>query len=335
MKWFISNNRIIFVGLMLIILNAACLDKNQDELESEAQELLQTYLDENGYTEQDKIAYGVYMKIDEGTVTDGATPESGNTVLMELTGMYTDYTVFETTDVDQSASIANNDLYIYGPRRYTVGDLIVGLDTAIKFMSEGSEAQIVIPHTYAYGNYKPVVYNVKLLEVIEDDSTYEAETFAEYMVDNGFSDSMYIPNSIGLLYKLEEGDSLETDSVMEFNDTLVIELTARYAESYIGSDGEVGRVFYPRGTETTTISDYYWGNTSDYPIISAIDSATKYMRVGQTIDIAFKSGAEEETYTVWGYGTTGLNDSDINYYVISAYTPLHYTIKVVSLVRTD
>lgn len=309
----------IFLTLLTVtFFGTSCLDNKVEQQEEDALKKLQDYKSANGFTEDENIGYGIYLKIHEEGAADGVKPLSGNMVNVTYDGKYTDNTVFETTDYE-SAEGQYKDAYIYGPKRLRVGELIFGIDTAIKFMNVGTKAEILIPHQYAFGNYEPVVYTMEVLDVITNDSLYESNEFKQFRTAYGFEDDNAI--STGLYYKLQEGDTLLTEPVLSANDSVQILLESRYAEDYY--DDHSGRLFYPRVHEYDTIV-YRWETTSIYPIKPAIDSALKYMHVGQTLEIACESGAEASV--AWGYGTSGVRDLDFNFYLVPGYTSLHYKI---------
>ena len=226
MQEFLRFIRFVLVGLVFVLIASSCLDQEINGYEEEAQQKIDNFLAANGYTDAQHIGYGIYVKMIE--VGDDTFPKVGQTILINYTGKYTNNTVFETTDIDQSGYLTYKDFYIYGQKRHKVGTMIYGFDTAVRKISQGAKAQFVIPHQYAFGNYEPVVYNVELLKVIEDDSTYEADLFDEFKEVNGFYDSLIAP---GLYYKLADGDtSLNLNPNVKAGDTIQMKLTARYAE---------------------------------------------------------------------------------------------------------
>lgn len=322
--------RVIVYSLLSALLLSSCLNDLTDQEAEEAQAKYESYLQRNNYTADEQIGYGVYVRLAEGADATNPKPKTGQTVLLQYDGYYTNNTLFETTDSAKSIAISYRDVVIFGPKRHKVGTLIWGFDTAIRTVPEGAAAQIVIPYQYAFGNYEPVVYDVELLEIIENDSAWESETFLEFAQANGFDTSRYISTAKGLLYKTFGDDSLRTDPVLKLNDAVYIKLTARYAETYY--DNNLGRVFYPRKIEADTIT-YLYGSTTKYPITDAIDSAVKYMRKGQVLEIAFLSGAEASKGYQWGYGANGVIDNNYNITIISPYTPLHYRIELDSTAR--
>ncbi len=320
---------LIFIGFTVLV--SSCLSDEIDELEGEANTKLQEYLDANGYTEADHIGYGVYVKITQDTVNSSTYPTYGDAIVFNYTGKYTDGTVFESTDSNYVDDFDYGEYYIFGPTRRWVGTLISGFDTAIRTIPEGASAEIVIPSDMAFGDYNPVVYNVDLLKVVDNDSIYEKEVFNEFKNTNGFDDSVYI--SKGLLYKADT--VLRTSGVLTASDSVTIKIIGRYAECYY-SNG-LGRQFYPLGDEDAKIEGYNYAGTNDDISLAlqldAVDSALKYMRVGETMEVAFLSGADGDYE--WGFGSSSVVNTYLNIPVILAYTPLHYTITLLESSATE
>jgi hypothetical protein len=316
------------LAFLLILLNTACLDEEINTYESDAQSKLDNYLRTNNYTEAEHIGYGIYVRITDGDDDTKPKPVYPNTINLNYTGRYTDGRVFESTDSNLVTQVDFKDYFIYGPKRLKLGNLIFGFDTAMRTLPLGATAQIVIPHRYAFGNYEPVVYDVELLEIIENDSTWEADMFEAYLEEHGFDTSKYIAE--GLYYKSDS--DLNWDTPRSTGDSVDIELTGRFAELY-DETSRLGRVFYPRPIENlrvienNNISEYLLAATSIYPITRAIDSTVKYMDIGQVVEIAVMSGAEAPSAFVWGYGAGGIVN-ELNSILIPPYTPLHYTIKL-------
>ena len=315
--------------LLLVFLGTSCLDKEVERRQDDANAKFQKYLQDNNYNDEHHIGFGVYVKVIESGDENGALPVNGQNIRLDYKGMYTDGTLFESTDSGDASSLNFGEYFIYGPAKHIVGTLIPGFDTAIKTITEGTVAQFVIPHEMAFGNYEPVVYDVSLHDLISNDSIDEYEAFKQFKEANDFNDTMNLGE--GLLYKLVGVDtSLRTDPVVRVNDTIKLELTGRFAETYYGNNQ--GRVFYPRGEETLILSDYLWGTKTDYPmeenVNKAIDSAVKYMRVGETMELAFTSGAYEADSVRWGYGIDPKVDPLLNYIVVPPITPLHFTLKL-------
>jgi len=319
----VKITKITFAILGVFMLTTSCLDNEVGEKEDQASQKIQDYISRNGYTEAQNIGYGIYVKVIEEAEDGAPIPEIGQRILMSYTGKLTNEEVFETTDSTKSNLITYPEIHIYGPKKYIVGNQIFGMDTALRTLPEGSKAEIVIPHQYAFGDYEPVVYNVDIHKVIEDDSTYEAETFAAFRSNNMFVDTLYQ----GLYYKLPEGGELSDTVVVQRNDSATIQIHAYYAEDYYAD--HTGRRFYPRSYETEILK-YSFGADGYYPLLPAVDSVVKYLNINQTAEITFDSGAES-TGNVWGLGQNGWVDPVYNIYIIEAYTPLHYRVKLLGV----
>ena len=67
MRKFFQKKSLRLLGFLLIIINAACLDTQIEDHETEAQAKLEKYLQENNYTDAEHIGYGVYVRVEDGT----------------------------------------------------------------------------------------------------------------------------------------------------------------------------------------------------------------------------------------------------------------------------
>lgn len=320
-----SNFRLFLyaAGLLALILPTACLDNKFEEYEAEEARKIKNYIDSKGFAEEDKLPSGIYLKFYENnTETDSVKLKTGNIIIVSYTGMLTDGKIFETTDAKKGASEFPKRYFVYGPMKLKVGyTQIWGFDTTIRFFSPGDSGTMVIPSKYAWYDYNPVVYHVKLHEVFKNDSTFEASTWSRFWSKNTFDSSRSFQYSEGLFYRFlsDTVDSLSSSPIpVKDNDSLIIDLTARYAESYY-ENGQ-GRIFFPLVGYPSQFR-YAYGKAPIFPIVAAIDSAVKRMSVGDEIEICGTSK--------WGYGTKGFNDSYYNITAVPPSMPVHYKIKLI------
>jgi hypothetical protein len=334
MKKILQAIKFTLVTIAGTLIITSCLNSDIEQKIESANNKLNTYLKDNNYTQDEHIGMGVYVRItEESSIPDAKLPVYPNAVRLNYTGRYTSGEIFQTTDSTLSDHITYGEYYIYGDKRLYLGNIYaVGFDTAIRTIPVGASAQIVIPYELAFGNYEPVVYDVELLEIIENDSIWEADNFSSFLENNGFDTSKYI--APGLFYKTVgdfTGIRPKDSTVLEVNDSLEILVNARYAEDFY--DDNTGRLFYPRYGESVLVQNYLWGTTSDFPIEKFMDSTVKYMYKGQTLEVAFKSGMDEPIGQRWGY-ELGLADP-FNILIIPPYQSLHYTVALVESEKED
>jgi peptidyl-prolyl cis-trans isomerase B (cyclophilin B) len=101
--------------------------------------------------------------------------ESGDRVRTEYVGRFEDGSVFATSDPDLAAehglvSVDGDPTPDPRPLVFTVGrgEVIEGLDSAVRGMRVGEEATVMVPPEEAYGEYDP-----------DRVREYDAETFEE------------------------------------------------------------------------------------------------------------------------------------------------------------
>jgi FKBP-type peptidyl-prolyl cis-trans isomerase FkpA len=204
-----KNFNIILLLLICLLIFSSC-EKEDPRIEEEMIKL-QQYLEDNDYTSIEPEESGLYHVIlEEG---EGMSPERTDFVNITFTATLVDGTVFETSD--RALAIARNilrDDKLYGPSKFLLGNLgISGLREGIMLMKEGGESKLIIPSNLAYGSfdygiippYSTVIYQVKLLDVIEDPEEHEQNLLDQYLEAN---DITVEPTSTGLYYiELVEG----------------------------------------------------------------------------------------------------------------------------------
>ncbi|MBN1597417.1 MAG: hypothetical protein JXP36_09955 [Bacteroidales bacterium] len=336
MKKLFAKTYIIAGALLLIVFQSSCLKNFDEEKQNEENKLINDYIKANGFTDENKLPTGIYLKFyNDTTLTDSAKPVTGNTVLLSFTGLYTDGEIYETTDPELGTSLFSDHYFVYGPMRLKMGKILYGVDTTLRFFSPGDSGTMVIPSNYAWYDYRPVVYHIKLHEVIENDSLYEESVFKSFFDSSNFSKTKIIaqytstkaayPKDLYYQFSHDSVDSLaKTPINVAINDSLMIDLTARFAENYYGN--AIGRIFFPLSNYPSQFK-YRYGNGSMFPIVPAIDSAIKHMAVGDELEICGQSW--------WGYGDEGFNDSYYNIIAVPAYTSVHYKIRLLGHRKSD
>ncbi|MCW3101999.1 MAG: Peptidylprolyl isomerase [Bacteroidetes bacterium] len=159
------------------------VEKERQKQMEEQQIMMETRKNEEGkvlakYLEDNKITVkptesGLYFI--EKTKGKGQHPKDGEKVMVNYTGRLLDGTVFDTNSKEE-AQKANifDERRPYEPVEFTVGGLVPGMNEALKMMSPGSKATIVLPSSLAYGErgggpippYSPMVFEVEVLSIV-------------------------------------------------------------------------------------------------------------------------------------------------------------------------
>ncbi len=157
---------ILFYLLILgIIFLQSCI-KGAD-YEADEQKQINEYLIANNITVEPKESGLYYI---ENKAGNGVYPEFGDSVTINYIGKRLTGYVFDTNLEDVAKKYNLWDIYAeYKPYTFLVGDssLIAGLSEGVIYMSEGANANILLPSRLAFLDYTPVVFNIDLLKVIK------------------------------------------------------------------------------------------------------------------------------------------------------------------------
>lgn len=130
----------------------AKMQKEAEEQKVLDEKAIKTYLEENNLEAQ-RTESGLYYIIkEEGT---GESPERGDTVRVDYTGMLLDGSIFDTSneEVAKANDIFSEQRPSYEPLAFPVGQgrVIPGWDEGLQLLSEGAKATFIIPSALAYG----------------------------------------------------------------------------------------------------------------------------------------------------------------------------------------
>ncbi len=323
MKDLSGLKRIGSIAAMLSIISlsfliSACLKTDSENLQNQENEKISSLKLKFKFTESDALGNGIYLHYRVNTGDTISRPVVGNTVIVTYKGLYSqddDTVAFDATNaaVAREANIFDSS-FVYGPTRIRVGYTLLGISVALEKMSKNDVVAVLIPSEYAYMNYQPVVYIIKLMQIITNDSTYEISQRNQYARRLGFTDTVSSP----LKGTYTKYDVSTNDTAVRSGDTVLLNIYGYYAEVESFLPDTIGREFYPLNGYS---GDYmlYTGTTDVYPITPAIDSTVLLMRRGEIREIITSS---ENTYGAYGYL------SPKSYYVVPPYMSLHYKIEV-------
>ncbi len=318
MKKISLNWTVLIGGLIMALVNTGCLDNQYEEDEQEAKDKLKTYIESHGFTESNNIGSDIYLKFyNDTSATKGAKPIKGQTIIVSFTGKLTDGTIFECTDSATGVKLFESNYFVYGPSRIKLGNLIKGMDSALVHFNIGDSATVVIPHAFAYYNYEPVVYDIKLLDIIEDDTINASDMFMKFKEIHSFSADSLFDN---VLYK---GHPSYYDSISS-GDSVKVRIVARFAEDYYSS--HLGRVFFPLNTAKEEIT-WVYGDDEAFPVRPVIEKALKYMKQKDTLEILCP-------YTS-AYGTTGFYNPYTYVNIVPPFMPVHYRLILTDIIKED
>jgi FKBP-type peptidyl-prolyl cis-trans isomerase 2 len=296
-----------------LFLLTSCLN-TEDEAAAE-QAKIDNYVKDSGFT---KLPSGIYIKFyDTDRKFDSTkSPKPGQTCIITFTGRTTDGDILETTDENIGEISFPGLKFVYGPFRTKKGNTKLGIDTALYYFNPGDMATLVIPSYLLNFDYVPKVYTLGLNKIIEDDSTYEADNFLDFLVKSGFDTAKPDTFSYGFYWK---GVLNTSPYPFKENDSAIINLTARYAETYDGNTQ--GRIFYPLVDEPQYNLVRLFEGQYYYPFLPIIDTALKHMNVGDILEVAALSD--------YAYGINGFNEIQYGLKIVPSNMPVCYQIELV------
>jgi hypothetical protein len=309
------NKSIILIVVICSMVFASCNKTDEDAVAEQAS--ITKYASENGYS---KLPSGIYIKF----ITDSSgqiTPMRGQTLIIDYSGRDLDGNLLETTNEELGSSNFPDLYFVYGPFRTRKGYTKRGLDTALYYFNIGDSASVLIPSEWWNHDDMPVVYNVKLLDIIPDDSAHAGNQFYDFVDSNGFDTAVHFGNHIP--YKLLSSSinpDLQNPFKIKSQDTVVISLMAQYAEDY---NGGTGRIFYPLCNAPQEFLRIYEGDYN-FPVIPEVDTAIKHMNKGDKLEIVVPYN--------YAYGTAGFNNPVYGVTIVPSYMPVHYTIELLDTI---
>jgi FKBP-type peptidyl-prolyl cis-trans isomerase len=152
-----------FVALRMLRTAAQLRDARLNEFQ-----LLDTLLRRDSVVAQYKEMDGLWLRtLREGTDTSAIV--KGKEISIHYTGWHLDGRVFDNSRTGEGAF-----RFVYGNE----GQVIEGIDLALKHMHRGEESEMILPSWLAFGKkgsadgrvapYTPVVYRVEVIEVAKD-----------------------------------------------------------------------------------------------------------------------------------------------------------------------
>jgi len=257
-----STIRVIAILALVAVLAGGCLKNEWEEKEQHEQKLIDTYLNANGITEDQKTEGGIYF-LEQVTGT-GVTPLKDNFVIINYTGRFLeDGSIHETSYDSLKDDWTNADTYkhfVYGPLKFQYGYSIAGINEGLSLMKEGGKARLVIPSDMAFYDFNPLVYDVELLKVIRNPIAYEDSVLNIYLTEKGFDSTMLYQD----IYFKESltPDPADTRTV-EQGDTILFRFSGRLVDGY-GITIQDNRVFDDNLEDTNPVK-YVYGK-SDIPL---------------------------------------------------------------------
>lgn len=253
---------IYITALLSLFIVTACEESVDFEaMRAEEERFFQLYMDAN-YPDLEPTENGLYyIEVKEGT---GASPDTGDYVVVN----YLAYTIPDEQVVDtyDEAWAQEYNLFtsgvLYGPYKYKHGTEMEGMKEGVSMMKEGGIARLIFQSNLGYGengvgsigDFESLMYDIELVEVIDDVFAEEQAKISEYLLENPNFETISDPETGVDIYYFEDevGDSTlveEKDDVEVFYTGQLLD--GRVFDSNVGQssgfDFEVGNEEVIRG----------------------------------------------------------------------------------------
>ncbi|MFW5804187.1 MAG: FKBP-type peptidyl-prolyl cis-trans isomerase, partial [bacterium] len=194
-------------SLVLLFISPGCSkDYNEEDQKVYEQKEIIDYLEENKINAT-PTASGLYIiRIDSG---QGLIVDSTDYVVIQYEARLISGEIFSTSNPKIAIE---KDIYsefiLYGPHKFAVWESIPGIIEGLLMMNEGDSVKLIIPSDLAFEGqgfgqippYTPLIYDIRLLEVIKDPVKHENELIRDYFSKNNIYNESLLTTSSGLYY---------------------------------------------------------------------------------------------------------------------------------------
>jgi len=230
----------LVLSAIILLLLPACAKKGLEELEEEEQRIINKYLADNNISAETRTEGGIYfIETKAGT---GISPVKDNYVVINYVGRYLlDGSIRETNYDslrDEWAIAPRLENYYFGPMKLLYGYSMPGINEALSMMKEGGKATAIIPSDKANYDYKPLVYDLELVRVIEDLKRYEDSVINVYS-GKYYGDTARI-DTVGIWTRID--DAPATTNIFDSGDTLFFNFDAKMIDGF-GDSVVAERIF--------------------------------------------------------------------------------------------
>jgi len=160
---------VVFILLGLLLPLGGCLDDVEDYAKEE-EEAIKKYVEDNDITVQPTESGLYYIETKEG---DGCQPVEGDSVRVNFIRKNLAGYILETNIESVAMEYSIWSSYVtYTPFGFCVGsiNIIEGLNEGLTYMKKGGEATLLLPSSIAFHDYRSLLYEIILLDVVEQDS---------------------------------------------------------------------------------------------------------------------------------------------------------------------
>jgi FKBP-type peptidyl-prolyl cis-trans isomerase len=191
---FLKPNILILIIISALILSS-CLKDEDSEKRAEEKRLIEEYVNIH-YPGEQPTSSGLYIITDTLRDPNGASPvlEDNDYMIFNYTGKYLESgSIFDSSDslTAVNAKIGSSTFMEYnGPLKTSFYNsqsyfnfYSLGVIEGLVKMKEGGKYTLIMPSLLNFNNYKPVIFQVELLKVIDNSEIkeFELEQIASYI----------------------------------------------------------------------------------------------------------------------------------------------------------
>jgi FKBP-type peptidyl-prolyl cis-trans isomerase len=198
---------------------------------------------------------------------------------------------------------------------------MLGINNALAMMKEGGKLSVIIPGEQAMKDYVPMLYNLELIKVIDDNSAYEDTVVHAFLDKNSFTPENQVDTSLWV--KIISGDGISTDSAAA-GDTVYITYTGRLVDYLYDS-------VYTRVIDKSSIRYLYNSKILSGQMLSTGNNVMPKC-VQLAIDL-MKEGDKARILSLYEYafGKDGIVDKKYKYTVIPKLQTVSYDVEITSI----
>lgn len=325
----IGRFRLLLFAFLVALGVSGCVTNDWAEKEQKEKDLISAFVKNNGISEDQKTENGIYFI--EQVAGTGLAPKANDFVVINYTGRYLEDTtrIHETSYVTLKDEWENSSAYkyfVYGPLKFEYGYSIAGINEGLSLMKEGGKARLIIPSDRAFFDFRPMIYDIELLQVITNAPRQDSLVMENYLDQIGWDTATTYNKDLEIYVKETHVEDPADDHYFQAKDTLYFKYTGKLLDSYGPAITE--RVFDSNMENEETVK-YVHGQQSYEKGSFMLGFPTALRTALDTL--RYKSKATFVLPAAKAYGDKGLINSQYGYIIVPKYQTVVYDIEVTDL----
>jgi FKBP-type peptidyl-prolyl cis-trans isomerase 2 len=308
-------------------------------------EIEQRSLDEwmsRNHPEAERLDNGMFIEWLKRGEAGAISPTAGDWVFLNYRGTTIQGSVYMTRNEEEAKREGSFTLYTHYSPMYSLysnymTDITEGENHALSLMKKGDSVRMYLPSRLAYGEdghggtalygYKgsvsvsgkaPVIIDMAIVDVIDDEDTYELTQVQNKALEWGIIDIMADTLRQGLYLDIMEENDPQAE-IINPDSAIYITFTLRFLDGFL------------LNTNDPAVASVEWHNYSEYePVLITPSNANNLSVFNELFShelIRYDSKIRTVFTSEWGNGSTGVTASETGP-VVYPYTPLMYEITI-------